>query len=1732
MASLLSQDDNITELCSGTEKYTNENTKHECPSRVPEKYSIRKHEHAESDTEQDKTRYTDKGLAKKLGVGENAQPLTPCKELRRPKNMPCSTGNFQHDKSQHQEHHAKSVPNKSQEIIPTVHGQEEHAISAVQLPFSESIQSQIDARRHIQQETEWLQEKIDSKFGYLLVEYDKKFDILRTSLRELPSTKKPLPPDLFTRISNEKKVLCAKMDEYTHHKKEFCNHYIVLMEKLYSMAKSTHEVGPSRNLPQEIQEMDAQFKRECTHFETALPIYARRTDVVDTICSNQVTILVGETGSGKSTQVVQYLYDAGVANNGLIVCTQPRKVAAITLAKHVSKEMHVKLGEELGYRVGMKTVCSPHTRILYMTDHVLLNECISDRSLSKYSCLVIDEAHERSINTDVLLAFIKQCLPTRPDLRVVIMSATIQPELFVNYFKQGTASVATIKVSGRTFPVNVIYDPLNDKRHVCDRENEHVLNAVRVATDIHFNEEPGDILVFFTCAREIEKACKAMQELSLTAEILPLHGKLPPEEQQKVFESGTKQKIIFATNVAETSITIPGVKYVVDTGLAKEMQFDPNKNMDSLQVRMISKSSADQRKGRAGRTSPGKCYRLYTSEQYDLDMSEHSTPEILRIQLAQVVLKLFEFGVPDVLTFNFVEHPDRDALENALETLKFVGAVKDAKLTVVGMKMAALPLNPHLSKVLLDGIEAGVGTEALFTVALSSLSSSVFFRGGTDEMKLASDKKKLQFVHKMGDQMTNLIVYQNWLEQNKHRRNQWCLQNYVNAKSMRIVDEAVKELGHILRQRLHQKISLELWSLDEAAHAHLIPKLFFDAFLNNLSVYLGHESAGYLFSEASGTFVIFPGSSLKQLNSTPKYVLFERTLKTSQQFLTQVMHVEEVWVDEAVKSGRLLQDPAERFKAYMVTPLNIVAVGPCTYNKAMYDHKSEISEKMSSVSSSQPVKLAPTLDYSLSPKQWGVIRVVVRMFSPQSDREKVRTVVIQCTSQVQDDLKKTTKEYGITKKDDNVRVLVGTGGLTKQVVMPYQFRTVLVQGPHSGKWVTEVKYILKSFGTVQNESFEQEHGHYRLFITYETPEQAQRAVVNCRYPDVVVLPSKAVQFTLKVQWQRRERNNFVNICLDSPHHVEIALRYLSSYNNIFVLDEPLDLDELIIRPDRFNPKQIFITSRGGILRHIDEAHLRERIAAMLDGSNIQFRLMMGHRKRYSSSRECESYKQDLAHIISQYANLGEFFIHFPEPKETSINFEAYVKFVNPDIGYKVLNSELTCETIGEKPLSVTASLQSRLIIRRCVFDIIEMNLEKQKQTLLRRFSTGLQIKIWKQNQQNKNTSCIIIRSSDVQIFAIAQNTLNAVAQPHVIECKTPELQQYIISSAYEEQVKEIQVSTCTCIWTDRREMSINIYGTKENQAKANAEIDRGTKALYSGGAVQVKLSLKGSDHPPGVMRYLVSRYGSDLEKLLEIDGVRVITLDARKQVVSLLATSKGQETVKKCIGEFSPPTLMAVEQSEFEVECSTCLTQIETPEELIRLECCGHAYHTLCIEQQLKPNSIVFPVECTAEGCSQGLVLQDFVNVQKKCNFRMQELVSQSVRDYMRKNSSEMKNCPTPDCQMVYITTDTGKPFLCSHCGVATCTKCHKQYHSGISCEMYEAGKKDDELLKKWMQRNSRNRKYCPKCNAPIEKNGGCNHMHVTCTQCRAEICWLCMDTFSSADDCYKHMPYCPRNQL
>ena len=517
---------------------------------------------------------------------------------------------------------------------------------------------------------------IATKLEYYTSKYCTKMAELQEKL-EVLNAKHPkkgnIQLDEFLKLEPEIKAINQRITECENQYDEFKNFCDELLQKLEvfeaeACNTSIETIGKSRK----------HFGRECNRYQSALPMYAYRNYITRTILQSNVTILVGETGSGKSTQLVQYLYEAGLAETGIIVCTQPRKVAAISLAKHVSSEMGVTLGHELGYKTGLRGKYSEKTKVVYMTDHTLLNECIAESTFSKYSCLIIDEAHERSLSTDLLLAFIKQCLPQRHDLKVVITSATINPDLFVRYFG---GNCPVIKVPGRTYPVDVIYCNEADSSPL---ERDYVKASVEQACELHENEPIGDFIVFLTSANEIEKACQlASKKLGDSAVILPLHGKLQPEDQQKVFKEYEKRKIVFSTNVAETSVTISGVKCIIDTGLSKELCFDPKKNINSLEVQLISKSSAEQRKGRAGRTSAGKCYRLYSEDVY-AKMSDKSLPEILRVTLASTVLKLYEFGVTDVVSFNFVEEPDRATLEGAVESLKFLGAIEDGHLTDLG----------------------------------------------------------------------------------------------------------------------------------------------------------------------------------------------------------------------------------------------------------------------------------------------------------------------------------------------------------------------------------------------------------------------------------------------------------------------------------------------------------------------------------------------------------------------------------------------------------------------------------------------------------------------------------------------------------------------------------------------------------------------------------------------------------------------------------------------------------------------------------------------------------------------------------------------------------------------------------------------------------------------------------------------------------------------------------------
>ena len=573
--------------------------------------------------------------------------------------------------------------------------------------------------------------EIREKADGVMADHDKKIKEVEREIGRLPKGKKRkgMSLELFDEVEPKKKALNTKIAELKNQKREFFK----FMEDFHEKIQALEETGSE--LSQKLTQLRTCFGRERRQLETALPIYARKTEIIETVRDSQVCVLLAETGSGKSTQITQYLYEAGFADGGLIVCTQPRKVAATSLANYVSGQMGSPPGQLVSSIVGARGKRSAKTAILYMTDHALLNECLRDPTLSKYSCVIVDEAHERSIFTDLLLGMIKRTLNQRKDLRIVITSATINPGLFMSYF----SGCQKLEISGRMFPVEISWKEMS-----CE-DGEYVKEAVSMACEVHRTEGNGDVLVFLTSPAEIQKACDMMSSKVRPAEVdcLPLHGKLRPEDQKKVFQQLVgKRKIIFATNCAETSVTIPGIKFVIDSGMVKEMRYDARRNMNSLEVRPINQSSAEQRKGRAGRTEAGKCFRLYTKEKYQA-MDKRSTPEILRIHLGQAILKLMELGIGDPTLFDFVESPPSESLQSACQSLISLGAIQEGCLTELGRKMARLPMEPRLAKLLVEGINEGVGNEALILTSVAAANGSIFFRMGTDEEKKQHDMRKV-----------------------------------------------------------------------------------------------------------------------------------------------------------------------------------------------------------------------------------------------------------------------------------------------------------------------------------------------------------------------------------------------------------------------------------------------------------------------------------------------------------------------------------------------------------------------------------------------------------------------------------------------------------------------------------------------------------------------------------------------------------------------------------------------------------------------------------------------------------------------------------------------------------------------------------------------------------------------------------------------------------------------------
>ncbi|CAK7201010.1 hypothetical protein SEUCBS139899_003711 [Sporothrix eucalyptigena] len=637
-------------------------------------------------------------------------------------------------------------------------------------------------------------------------------------------------------------------------------------------------------------QIDAAEKRQLSIQETrqSLPIYQYRDEFLAALEEHQILVIVGETGSGKTTQLPQYLHEAGYTKNGLKVgCTQPRRVAAMSVAARVADEMDVKVGNEVGYAIRFEDCTSEKTILKYMTDGMLLREFLTEPDLASYSAIMIDEAHERTVHTDILLALVKDLARERSDLKLLISSATMNAEKFATYFE----NAPIFNVPGRRYPVDIFYTPAP--------EANYLLAAVTTVFQIHTTQPTGgDILVFLTGQDEIEAAEQQIAEISKKLGsrvkelvVCPIYANLPSELQAKIFEPTppTARKVVLATNIAETSLTIDGIVYVIDPGYVKENVYNPATGMSNLVVVPCSRASANQRSGRAGRVGPGKCFRLYTKYAYMNEMDESTTPEILRTNLNGVVLQLKSLGINELLDFAFMDPPPTEALIGALNQLFALQALNHkGELTKVGRQMAEFPTEPMLAKAVIAAGKEGCVEEVLSIVSMLGEASALFFR--PKDKKIHADSARARFtVAEGGDHLTLLNIWNQWVDSDYSPL--WAKENFLQQRSLTRARDVREQLA-----KLCERVEVELSSVG-ASHMVPIKRALTAGFFPN-AARMQRDGSSYRTVKSSTTVFIHPSSVLMGADPPARMVIYFELVQTTKEYMRSCLPIEPRWLSE------------------------------------------------------------------------------------------------------------------------------------------------------------------------------------------------------------------------------------------------------------------------------------------------------------------------------------------------------------------------------------------------------------------------------------------------------------------------------------------------------------------------------------------------------------------------------------------------------------------------------------------------------------------------------------------------------------------------------------------------------------------------------------------------------------------------------------------------------------------
>eukprot|EP00092_Neocalanus_flemingeri_P010139 GFUD01010926.1.p1 GENE.GFUD01010926.1~~GFUD01010926.1.p1 ORF type:complete len:1441 (+),score=302.82 GFUD01010926.1:406-4323(+) len=1300
----------------------------------------------------------------------------------------------------------------------------------------------------------------------------------------------------------------------------------------------------------------------------------------------------------------------------------------------------------------------------------------------------------------------------------------MDPTLFYDHFLEENTTVTKLQIPGRTFPIDVYW--ANSK---VDTTRNYLDAALKKTEEVLNTTSRGDILVFLATPADTDQLANKLKLKNKEVESLQLHGKLQIDEQKKIFESSTKRKVIFATNCAETSITVPGTKYVIDPGVAKEKKYDPLRNTSSLVIQKINKSSAKQRAGRAGRTEPGVCFRLYSEDEF-CEMNSDMIPEIKRIQLGQTVLKLLDLGIKRPDLFPFIESPGEENLKSAIVNLETLNAISidegTLKLTKIGRQMAKLPIDPRLSKLVLLANEQGNGEGALILASLCSMAGSVFFRLGSGEDCTQADQKKINFCNENGDFLTLIEVYKIWFQVNEKKKSKWCVENYINGKSMKIARDMILDLKGTFKKEFN--LTLTTIEMDDKERDTIMLKIIFECFKSNLCLYGGHNRLGYINVRTQDVFPLHPSSSFTYLgNISPKLIIYDQILTTSRTFLLNLSLVQEDWLN---KDDKEMVKEAENL---VVTRHKYSPVGSRILKQSIIGYKQEGLRKLE-----RDVKSAIGAADAFFELHCDVNEGCINWSANNHHHTVIENIVKEKLITLRKALESECLQMPLLHNKDLPKAVIGGGGILKDVILENEYNEIMIRRDKNSEDEIYKQIInqAKTFDgvyrfTTIRKSGDTIVGFEDVPLAVKSLDYLKKLGADWNYDHRSIYPLKSfgqnktqTGLEMKITFRRRKYKNFGFIKFETE---EDAYEAMMNMNGILFLENGTD-----IRPtyDRKGDKKTFYFR----LNLMVPSDITSFIQSALNKNNIKyFEVFVPMESPYDSTKEeMNSIRKNLESLMTS-SNLStskdfEFDVRMRRPKDffwvIRANFQStaqgmyvgnFLKETTPYIQW--MQNPTTQRT---EKIAVEFHLSTSFSCTRKVFDILKDTIEKTIKEVAgicdSRSELSLDIKPFQSGENGR--AVFYLRCMDMKMLAMAKDALDEIMKGEKLDHPNIRL---VLSPGNHEKLRAIEETSEVFLEKNLKMGHLTIYGSDTQTNDAKTKINRLLGKIIDDGHNTFHDNIR--SYPNGLIKDMIKSFGSDFKDLHDIEGVHSVKYLVNLKKIETVSSQLGYQEVKEAIDHLARSLTTDIDQ---DVEtCPVCFTPPETNER-IRLQNCGHLYCLDCLKMQI--NSATWPLLCSAEECNAILVAEDFKSLENDENL-MQKLQRNSLEHKLMSASCTLKTCPSPNCPGVFRVLQDEEananvdPFFCVFCGVNICRRCCSVYHHGMTCQFYQIYQADDNhSLRVWLAEDPEYRKLCPKCKSPIEKNGGC--LHIQCIKCGSHMCWFCLVIYPSGSGVYNHM--------